>query len=131
MGKIRTLLGCLTLQKALLVTEGYTINKIPNIPQCTLSVHFHLPHPQATSRFYLAAVEKIWEWPGDEATLPPRPVYQTLLSIFRGSGSETGGGRVVTSCSAAASLISCRRGGGSRCLTCLRECTVLEKLRIA
>ena len=27
---------CLVLQKALLATEGLTINKIPNIPQCTL-----------------------------------------------------------------------------------------------
>ena len=30
---------------------------------------FCYPRPQATPRFYLAAVEKdkIWEWPGDEA----------------------------------------------------------------
>ena len=27
---------CLVLQKALLATEGSTIYKIPNIPQCTL-----------------------------------------------------------------------------------------------
>ena len=58
MGKIRTLLRVSGLQKALLATEGYTINKIPNIPQCTL---------------------------------PPHPVYQTLLSIFQGSGSEITG----------------------------------------
>ena len=36
MGKIKTLLLVSGLQKVLLATEGYTINKIPNIPQCTL-----------------------------------------------------------------------------------------------
>ena len=52
---------CLVLQKALLATESPTINKIPNIPQCTLP-----PHP---------------------VMLPCRPSF----SIFRGSGSETTG----------------------------------------
>ena len=56
MGKIKTLLRVSGLQNALLATEDYTINKIPNIPQCTL---------------------------------PPQPIYQIPLSIFRGSGSET------------------------------------------
>ena len=42
---------CLVIQKALLATESPTINKIPNIPQCTL---------------------------------PPHPVYQTLLFYFEG-----------------------------------------------
>ena len=41
--------ACLVLQKALLATVISTINKIPNIPQCTL---------------------------------PPRPIYQTLLFDF-------------------------------------------------
>ena len=54
--QVRLECWCLVLQKALLATVGSTINKIPNILQCTL---------------------------------PPCPIYQTLFSIFRGSGSET------------------------------------------
>ena len=34
--RLEHLCGCLVLQKALLATEGSTINKIPNILQCTL-----------------------------------------------------------------------------------------------
>ena len=30
-----------------------------------------------------------------QCTLPPQPIYQTLLSIFRGSGSETNKKRCV------------------------------------
>ena len=48
-GKIERLYVCLVQQKTLQALQGSAINKIPNIPQCTL---------------------------------PPRPVYQTLLSDF-------------------------------------------------
>ena len=34
----------------------------------TLSQVRNWRRPQATPIFYLAAVEKMWEWPGDEAS---------------------------------------------------------------
>ena len=55
-GKIERLYWCLVQQKTLQTLQGSAINKIPNIPQCTLL---------------------------------PRPMCQTLLSDFQGSGSET------------------------------------------
>ena len=55
---------------------------VANVLQYSMYMHTSLV-PQATPRFYLAAVEKnrlrdkIWEWPGNEATC----IHDTVVFI--------------------------------------------------
>ena len=69
--------GCLVLQKSLLATEGSTINKIPNIPQCTLPprpVQFTRP----SFRFFEGLVPRLFS-----SSLVPRPLPDCISQPWR------------------------------------------------